>query len=110
VTRAGRDPRNVLFDAALEFGPNWRRDVRSLADERLGDLDEQIRSDLAAEIVATRSAIEGWILDRWNSLRTDWATADDQAGTDFITTSFPWLDEDNVGHALSQGIYYAWHG
>jgi len=32
---------NVLFDAALDFGKNWRRDVSWVAAERLTELDDR---------------------------------------------------------------------
>lgn len=48
---------NVLFDAALEFGKNWRWEVRSLAAERLPDRDEGERASLAWEVEATASLL-----------------------------------------------------
>ena len=57
-----RDARNLLFDAALEFGENWRRDVAALAAERLPGLSEDERAALSKEIEAARRAIEQWVL------------------------------------------------
>jgi hypothetical protein len=27
-----------------------------------------------------------------------------------LLEQFPWVDDKNVTHAVSQGMYYAWHG
>ena len=44
---------NVLYDASLEFGENWRRP---------------------------------------------------------IVERYPWISEENLSHAIAQGVYYVWHG
>jgi len=104
------DARNALFDAALEFGANWRRDIGELAAERLPDVALAERSALAEEIKQTRAAIEHWIESRWDSVRGEWSRGDAEAAEDFIVTTYPWMSAENVSHAVSQGTYYAWHG
>ncbi len=105
-----KDARNVLFDAALEFGKNWRRDIATLAIERLPEIDSANQAALAAEVEDARNTIEDWILDRWNTLGGNWAKTDANAARAFIRSAYPWMDERNVSHAVSQGTYYAWHG
>ena len=105
-----KDARNVFFDAALEFGNNWRRDLMSLARERLPELDAAEQDLLASEIDQARSSIEHWILDRWQAARGEWHTADAQDARPFIAKAYPWMDPRNVEHAISQGTHYAWHG
>lgn len=63
----------MLFDAALEFGQNWRRDVHALADEPLSGLDgtEQLRP--ADEVEQTRNVIEEWILAQWDEVGGNWS-------------------------------------
>ena len=90
------DARNVLLDAALEFGKNWRRDVRVLAGERLPGLDEGVRSALAEEVVATRAAIERLILVRWDAAGGTWSGADSDAAQRFVRTAYPWMEERNI--------------
>lgn len=104
------DARNVLFDAALEFGKNWRRDVNSLASERLANLEDGERAALSGEVEATRDAIEQWIWDRWETAGGEWSSSDTQAAREFVRATYPWMDKRNISHAVSQGIYYAWHG
>ncbi|MGO4604590.1 hypothetical protein [Terrabacter sp. 2YAF2] len=48
----------MLFDAALEFGDDWRRDVAVLAAERLPGLSPEERAALAKEVEAARSSIK----------------------------------------------------
>lgn len=104
------DARNTLFDAALEFGKNWRRDVASLAEERLPDLDQEARAALVSEIEDTRTSIEDWIMRRWEERGGEWSKADAKAARAFIRATYPWMDQRNTAHAVSQGTYYAWHG
>src|SRR5262245_37540389 len=108
--KRSKDARNVLFDAALEFGKNWRRDLVSLAGERLPELDQAERTVLVKEIEGTRNSIEDWILSRWEAVHGDWSKADAEAAGAFIHATYPWMDERNIAHAISQGTYYAWHG
>ena len=104
------DARSVLFDAALEFGQNWRRDVSLLAAERLPELDQGARAAIVEDIENTRTSIEDWILIRWVAVGGSWSQADARAARAFIRGTYPWMDERNVAHAVSQGTYYAWHG
>lgn len=105
-----KDARNLLFDAALEFGQNWRREVTLLAADRLPELSQADRDLLAQQIEQARNSIEDWIQSRWDSVRGDWSKADARAARAFIRANYPWMDERNVAHAINQGTYYAWHG
>lgn len=106
----GTDARNELLDAALEFGTNWRRDVSALASERLPELPEDERAALAREIEEAREAIEQWVVGRFEAVRGHWERADAEAGGEHVRATYPWMDERNVSHAISQATYYAWHG
>ena len=110
LRRRAKDVRNVLFDAALEFGENWRRDVAVLAGERLPTLDQDERAGFAKEVEDARSSIEQWVLSRWEAVQGDWSRADAKACEAFIRAMYPWMDDRNVAHAISQSTYYAWHG
>lgn len=104
------DPRNVLFDAALEFGANWRRDVAMLAAERLPQVNDDDRATFAQEIEVARREIEEWILNRWLAVDGQWSRAHSDDARAFITETFPWIDDRNTKRAINQGTYYAWHG
>lgn len=108
--RRGTDARNVLLDAALEFGANWRRDVSALASERLPELHEDERAQLAREIEGARDVVEQWVLERWEAVQGRWARTDAEAAEEHVRAMYPWMDDRNVTHAISQAIYYAWHG
>lgn len=100
-TRA-RDARNVLFDASLEFGRNWRLDV-----ERLPVLNPDERESLADEVRDTRNAIEQLVLERWDAVQGNWSREDTEAAEAAVRASYPWMDERNIKHAVSQSTYYA---
>ena len=102
--------RKVLFDAALEFGKNWRRDVSWVAAERLPELDDGERAALVREIEATRAAIEQWVWDRWKTVGGGWSKSDTEAARGFVRATCPWMDDRNISHAVNQGTNYAWHG
>lgn len=108
--RRAKDARNVLFDAALEFGENWRRDLRVLAAERLPTLDRHEHAAVAREVEDARGWIEQWVLGRWQAVHGDWSRADTKAAEVHIRAAYPWMDERNVSHAINQATYYAWHG
>ena len=107
---SSNDARNVLFDAVLDFGKNWRRDVRSLAGERDPYLDDGERAALTREVEAARAAIEQWIWDRWETVGGDWSRPDTEAAREFVRAAYPWMNKRNISHAVNQGTYYAWHG
>lgn len=108
--RRRTDARNVLLDAALEFGTSWRRDVATLASERLLDLDDNERTVLAQEVEDARTAIELWVMARWEAVGGHWTPSDSMAAKEHVRAAYPWMDERNVGHAVNQATYYAWHG
>ena len=102
--------RNLLFEAALEFGPDWRRPVGELAAERLPHLEsDEIRS-LSEEISTARTAIESWIANRCLDVGLNWSPSDHEDAKRYISANYPWMTSPNVTRAVSQGMYYVWHG
>lgn len=110
LRKRGKDARNVLLDAALEFGDDWRRDVAVLAAERLPGLSPEERAALAKDVEAARSSIEKWVLNRWDAAHGKWSHDDAAAAAAHIRSTYPWMDERNVARAINQSTYYAWHG
>jgi hypothetical protein len=101
---------NVLYDAALEFGENFRRPVVELAAERLPLLPTDVRSELADLVERTRTEVELHIEGEYARYGDAWPDEAKVAVHDWITDQYPWMDERNVSHAISQGVYFAWHG
>jgi hypothetical protein len=101
---------NVLYDAALEFGENWRRPVDELAAERLPHLDEDDRAVLVGLVTACRQQVETHIEEVYAVHGDDWPSDVEPAVREWILDRFPWMTEANLSHAISQGVYYAWHG
>lgn len=110
LRRRGRDPRNVIMDAALEFGPNWRRPVAMLASERCPTLSTSTQIAISAEVTAARADIEQWVAERWKAVGGRWSTRDNAEARRWVAERFPWMNTRNVHHAVGQSIYYAWHG
>lgn len=108
--RRGRDPRNVIMDAALQFGPNWRRPVVDLATERYPSLAEPDRIAISAEIEAARNEVEDWVAARWDAVAGHWSPQETAAARRWVEARYPWMSLRNVQHAVNQATYYAWHG
>ena len=104
------DDRNTLYSAAVEFGSNWRRPLAELASERLPAPTGAQRDDLVRTVSACRDAIEDHIRERYEVVNGNWASREQTAAESWIVRNFPWMDPENVRHAVSQGLYYAWHG
>jgi hypothetical protein len=101
---------NELYDAALEFGANWRRPMRELAAERLVDRPQDYRDGIAAAVDECRTLIEGHIDSIHQQLQGQWTRAARDEVDAWLTQQFPWMTNRNRRHAINQGQYYAWHG
>jgi hypothetical protein len=104
------DALNKLFDAALEFGVNWRAPVMELASERLPQHSPTERAELAATIEDCRNSIEDHVRDSYDRNGGEWGEDESRATATWIKHTYPWMTEENVRHAISQSVYYAWHG
>ena len=109
LRKRGRDPRNVIMDAALEFGPNWRRPVVELASERCPSLADPDRIAISAEIEAARNEVEDWVAAHWDAVASDWSRQDTATARRWIAERFPWMSARNIHQAVNQATYYAWH-
>lgn len=94
---------SALFDAALEFGESWRRDIAALAAERLPTMSQAERAALAEEIDHARTSIEQWILIRWEDAPRGWSNADAGVASAFIRSACPWMAERNVAKHRQAG-------
>ena len=98
------------MDAALEFGPNWRRPIAELASERCPTLSTADQIAISAEIEVARDEIEAWVASRWKSVAGRWSGRNNAEARRWVAERFPWMDGRNVHHAVNQSVYYAWHG
>ena len=108
--RRGRDPRNMIMDAALEYGPSWRRPVVELVSECCPSLAEPDRAALSAEIDAARDEVEDWVAARWEAVAGQWSRQDTTTARRWVAKRYPWMSARNIDHAVNQATYYAWHG
>jgi hypothetical protein len=101
---------NVLYDAALEFGENFRRPVVELAAERLPHLPPEERERLAGAVTQCRADVEDHIVGMYATYGDSWPDHAKDEAHDWIAEHFPWMSEENISHGISQGVYFAWHG
>lgn len=104
------DELNLVYSASLEFGANWRKPIPDIVKELLPELVKSEQLKLSQYIEETRKTIENHIYDSYN--REDDSKNDNLSSeaTAWVKSNYPWMNDDNVGHAVSQGIYYAWRG
>lgn len=108
LRRRGRDPRNVIMDAAFEFGPNWRRPIDELASERCPTLSRFDQIAISAEVAVARDEIEEWIARRRKAVGSSWSGRDNAEAGRWVARRFPWMSARNVHRAVNQSVYYAW--
>lgn len=104
------DVLNRVYELSLEFGTNWRRPVITIVQEVSPDLSREQQQQISAYIEETRGRVETYVSERY---------VDDQPGkiselqrqcAEWIEAEFPWMRTETILHAISQAIYYAWHG
>lgn len=110
LRRRGRDPHNVIMDAALEFGPKWRRPILELASERCPTLSTADRAAISAEVEVARDEVEEWVASRFKAVAGRWSGRDNAEARRWVSQRLPWMNGRNVQHTVNQSVYYAWHG
>ena len=68
------------------------------------------RVELVATVSACRAAIEERIAEMYGRYGDLWSANAKREAHDWVADRFPWMSEENVGHGIAQGVYYAWHG
>ena len=99
---------NIMYAASLEFGPNWRKSLKELANEQLPELAEPELSEICVYISQVRADIEAIMLENYAGI-IDGAIESGKV-VNKIKTRYDWIDEKNISHGYSQGMYYAWRG
>jgi hypothetical protein len=99
---------NILYDAALEFGSNWRRPLNELANERLPQNSHLDHEQLCVTVENARASIEKYIEEHFDYEKG--LTIPESNAILWIQQNFPWMNKKNISLAISQGMYYAWHG
>lgn len=98
------DVLNEVYRKALEWGENWRRPIQSIVEEIIEETGEAEKQKIAEYIKAVRSDIEEYIYYRYQGFKLE---IDYKSLYAWIQNKYPWIDNDNLKHAVSQGIYYA---
>lgn len=100
---------NRMYAASLEFGPNWRRPLRELAEERFPTQPVAYRDALCEVINDCRDGIELYVEQKHVVIGGKWSRSDAREVDAWIASRYPWMTRRNRRHGLRQGQYYAWH-
>ena len=104
------DVLNKVYESSLEFGKNWRRQVLTIVQEVSPYLSIEEQKRISTYIEETRSRVETYINERYVNDQPDKISALERLGEDWMKAEFPWMRAETILHAISQAIYYAWHG
>jgi hypothetical protein len=92
---------------AMEWGEQWLRPIQ----ERLGTTHPELsageldRYDAACRAAMSRA--HSLVAECWRQGEHDEKIVVARF-TEAMMKSYPWMLDDNLGHAWSQGMYYAW--
>lgn len=103
------DELNVVYDASLEFGSDWRRPVAQLAAERLPGRSPEFYESIARAVASCRSEVESHVAHEHRRLQGTWTSQDEVAVDEWLSERFPWMSRGNRRRGLRQGQYYAHH-
>jgi hypothetical protein len=103
------DDLKKLFNVSLEFGEHWCRPIIEWARKLWPGWDSGKQMEISNYISSVRNNIEKYILDRYDYKKGQLTVSEEQV-KGWITQNYPWMSSENVTHAYSQGMYYAWHG
>lgn len=104
------DVRNRIYELSLEFGQNWRRPVLTIVQEIVPSLSIDEQTKISAYIEETRGRIETFVSERYTDDQPNKISELQRQAKEWIRVEFPWMQEKTILHAISQAIYYAWHG
>lgn len=95
---------NDVYRKALEWGKNWRRPIYNIVEDVANEINEAEKQELVDYIKAVRADIEDYIYFRYQEFELE---IDYKGLYAWIQNKYPWIDNENLKHAVSQGIYYA---
>ncbi|MPN21484.1 hypothetical protein SDC9_168864 [bioreactor metagenome] len=104
------DVLNRIYELSLEFGKNWRRPVLTIVQEVSPYLSLEEQQQISAYIEETRGRVETYVSKRYIEDQPGRISELQRQCTEWIKAEFPWMRADTILHAISQAIYYAWHG
>lgn len=101
---------NKVYSASLEFGENWRRPIVEIVGELYPQMSETDKTEIAIYVAQTRESIEKYFWDRYDYKNDSVNSKLQSMGKQWVKEQYPWMNDDNINHAISQAMYYAWHG
>src|SRR5262249_31060971 len=95
---------NHALRLSLEWGENFHKPV----DERLRKKFPKVSAAQARETDTLCRSIQSFAFRGIEEVY--FGKADEGKVRKEILEKWPWIDEENLTHLWSQGMYYAWHG
>ena len=97
---------NTVYQKSLEFGENYRRPIMDIINESYPELSDTDKKRLERYITEVRTDIEQYFSDRseqHHAFFDDWVSF---KGKVWIHKNYPWMNAENINHAISQAIYF----
>ena len=112
VKHAGEDLNvlNEIYAKSLEFGDNICTPVGEIVKKLYPNISNEDKINLADYIEQTKDSIEKYFYDNYD-YKNEGVNAELQyKGEQWIKENYCWMNNENIKRAVSQGMYYAWHG
>lgn len=101
-----REIMNTVYGKSLEFGKNYRRPIIDIIHETCPDLSEPDQKELETYLTKVRADIERYFSEQ--SKKKHYLAHESLSfrGRLWIKKNYPWMNNENISHAISQGIYF----
>ena len=106
----GKNLLNDLYSESIQFGANYRKPIINIVKELCPCMSQKEQKELADYIEFVRGSIEDYIYKGYYNKYKDNFEKLQKKSKQFIKKEYSWMNSHNIGHAISQGIYFAWRG
>ncbi len=93
---------NTALRLRLEWGPNATRPL----DQRIREAYPQLPESEVKQLVSTANEIATYAFDVWEKAYNKKISAGQAKAQ--IKARYPGIDDDNLSHLETQGMYFAW--
>lgn len=104
------DMLNSLFAKSLEWGDNAAKPIIEVATELFPHLLGAPLTEMSSYIKTVKTQIRDYFYDRYDYKDDKKNSCLQKEGYEWIKANYQWMSSENITRAISQGMYYAWHG
>lgn len=101
---------NEIYAKSLEFGDNICTPVDEIVKNLYPNISNEDKINLADYIEQTKDSIEKYFYDNYDYKNEGTNVELQYKGEQWIKENYCWMNSENIKRAVSQGMYYAWHG